>query len=178
MAFARTLVATTDRLFSLATAEGSMADLVRTRLAPLVAGSAFRLSSLREAMFRVASQTMVNYRGAALSQGRAGQVEGGDRLPWVGASGVDNHEPLDAIAWQVHVYGTARPELQDWCKGRLPLHVFDWRPGFARAGLARDAAYLVRPDGYVGLADPEGSPKALEGYLRERGIAFAGPSEG
>ena len=39
-----------------------------------------------------------------------------------------------------------------------------------RAGLKRDAVYLVRPDGYIGLADPEASPARLEGYLDSRGM--------
>ena len=34
-------------------------------------------------MFRTISQTAVNYRGSSLSEGRAGAVHGGDRLPWV-----------------------------------------------------------------------------------------------
>jgi hypothetical protein len=30
--------------------------------------------------------------------------------------------------------------------------------------------YLVRPDGYVGLADPDASPANLERYLDSRGM--------
>ena len=44
-------------------------------------------------MFRTVSQTSVNYRGSSLSEGRAGAVHGGDRLPWVSAgveADVDN----------------------------------------------------------------------------------------
>ena len=32
------------------------------------------------------------------------------------------------------------------------------------AGLQRNAAYLVRPDGYVALADPDGSAAAIVGF--------------
>ena len=39
-----------------------------------------------------------------------------------------------------------------------------------RAGLARDALYLIRPDGYVALADRGSSADALERYLDTRGI--------
>ncbi len=39
--------------------------------------------AMRRFMFRTVSQTAVNYRGSALSEGRAGAVRGGDRLPWV-----------------------------------------------------------------------------------------------
>ena len=37
-----------------------------------------------------------------------------------------------------------------------------------RAGLLRDALYLVRPDGYVALADPAGSAWAVSSYLDAR----------
>jgi hypothetical protein len=37
-----------------------------------------------------------------------------------------------------------------------------------RAGLQRNAAYLVRPDGYVALAQPDGSGAAIASYLDAR----------
>ena len=36
------------------------------------------------------------------------------------------------------------------------------------AGLARDALYLVRPDGYVALADTRADPEQLRRYFGER----------
>ena len=51
---------------------------------------------------------------------------------------------------------------------KLPLHVFPWRPEMSRAGLQRNAVYLVRPDGYVALADPKGSATAIASYLAAR----------
>ena len=126
-------------------------------------------------MFRTVSQTAVNYRGSSLSEGRAGTVHGGDRLPWVktDSNGVDtdNFAPLTSLDWQVHVYGDAAPEIQAVCDARkLPLHVFPWRPEMSRAGLRRNAVYLVRPDGYVALADPEGSATAIASYLDARSL--------
>ena len=96
----------------------------------------------------------MSYRDGPLSVGRAGRVHGGDRLPWVEDD--DNFAPLDSLAWQVHVYGDAAPEIEAACRERrLALHVFPWRSATRRTGLRRDALYLVRPDGYVALADPE-----------------------
>ena len=64
-----------------------------------------------------------------------------------------------------------RPSPRETCAARgLPLQVFPWTTAARRAGLRRGAAYLVRPDGYVGLADPEASPARLESYLDRRGI--------
>jgi hypothetical protein len=47
--------------------------------------------------------------------------------------------------------------------------VFDWERAHGEAGLARDAAHLVRPDGYVALADAHASPEAVQAYFREIG---------
>jgi 2-polyprenyl-6-methoxyphenol hydroxylase-like FAD-dependent oxidoreductase len=172
--FARRLVATTDRVFSFTTADGPIADIVRTRIAPVLLPMAMSFRAAREFLFRTVSQIMINYRGGPLSAGVAGRVQGGDRLPWVAADGVDNFASTAAIAWQVHVYGSAGAELSTWCAERgLPLHVFAWKPAHEAAGLARNALYLLRPDTYVALAEPSGAPAALDAYFAERRIRFA-----
>jgi hypothetical protein len=176
IAFARRLVATTDRAFTGVTSAGAIARLVRLHIVPILLPLITKLSSLRRVMFRTISQTAVNYRGSALSEGRAGRVHGGDRLPWVKVkvSGVDedNFTPLTSLDWQVHVYGDAAPTIQAVCIVRkLPLHVFPWRSEMGRVGLQRNAVYLVRPDGYVALANPEGSATAITSYLDVRKLA-------
>ena len=119
-------------------------------------------------MFRTVSQTVLNYRGSSLSGLRAGSVHGGDRLPWVepNLNGADNLTPLTSLDWQVHVYGDEAPAIRVLCEARkLSLHVFPWRREMDRTGLQRNAVYLVRPDGYVALADPDGSAAVLTSYL-------------
>jgi 2-polyprenyl-6-methoxyphenol hydroxylase-like FAD-dependent oxidoreductase len=175
IAFARRLVATTDQAFTGVTSSGAIARLIRLHIVPLLIPSLFELRAVRRYMFRTVSQTAVNYRGSSLSEGRAGTVHGGDRLPWVkidsGGIGKDNFAPLTSLDWQVHVYGDATPELQTMCDGRrLSLQVFPWRPEIRRTGLRRNALYLVRPDGYVALADPAGSATRLASYLDARKI--------
>jgi 2-polyprenyl-6-methoxyphenol hydroxylase-like FAD-dependent oxidoreductase len=53
--FARRLVATTDRLFNFVTAEGWLADIVRTRVAPVVIPRATSFEAVREFLFRTVS---------------------------------------------------------------------------------------------------------------------------
>ncbi|HEY5072193.1 MAG TPA: FAD-dependent monooxygenase [Caulobacteraceae bacterium] len=169
--FARRLVASTDRAFSFATADGLLADLVRTRIAPLLIPAVLRIDAAREFLFRTVSQITLNYRGGPLSAGIAGQVHGGDRLPWIEIGDHDNFAPLADMSWQAHVYGSPGDELAAWCVARgLALHVFAWRDEFAAAGLARGGLYLIRPDGYIALADPSASPGALERYITQRRI--------
>ena len=172
--FARRLVATTDRVFSFATADGRIADILRTRIAPVLIPKLVKLEWTRDFLFRTVSQITLNYRESALSRGSAGHVHGGDRLPWVPFDGEDNFVSLANMKWQVHVYGAASSELDRWCREHaFALHVFEWREEVHAAGLARDALYLVRPDCYVGLAEASGSPEALNRYFDERGLRLA-----
>jgi hypothetical protein len=109
----------------------------------------------RRFLFRTVSQTAIDYRDSTLSSGSAGSVDAGDRLPWVALDGTpaDNYAPLASRDWQVHVYGEADRRVVDLCaQRRLALHAFAWTPAMRRAGFARNARYLVRPDGYVAFA--------------------------
>lgn len=169
-AFALRLVATTDRIFTVASRPGGLARTVRSRIFPAVAPLVARLAPARRFVFRTASQLAISYPRSPLSRGRAGSVRGGDRLPWVQyADGTDNFALLAALAWQAHVYGDPAPELAAACAElHLPLHALAWSHAAARAGLRRDALYLVRPDGYVALAAPSAAAvAALHAYARE-----------
>jgi hypothetical protein len=173
--FARRLVATTDRVFSFVTADGPIANLVRTRIAPLLLPKITSVERVREFMFRTVSQITLNYRGTTLSSGSAGHVHGGDRLPWVNSDGIDNFETLSRMTWQVHVYGTADTALEQWCsEHNVPLQVYPWAEAHETAGLARDACYLLRPDTYVALADSHGAAQALERYFNGNKILPSG----
>jgi len=168
ISFARRLVATTDQAFTGVTSRGPIARLMRLRIVPLLVPMLFAFEVVRRFMFRTVSQTVVNYRGSSLSAGRAGAVHGGDRLPWVETNliGADNFTPLTSLDWQVHIYGDAAPAIRAQCEGRkLSLHVYPWRPEMDQTGLRRNAVYLVRPDGYVALADPDASAAVLTSYL-------------
>jgi 2-polyprenyl-6-methoxyphenol hydroxylase-like FAD-dependent oxidoreductase len=170
--FARRLVATTDRVFTVVTKQGTIARWVRTRLVPSILPLLFRLDPVRRFLFRTVSQIGVNYRSSALSVGAAGAVRGGDRLPWVETEpGKDNFDPLTSLTWQVHVYGEPRRGLAEVCaKLQLPVHLFAWRQEMRRAGLRRAALYLVRPDGYVALTDPRADPERLRDSFRAWGL--------
>jgi 2-polyprenyl-6-methoxyphenol hydroxylase-like FAD-dependent oxidoreductase len=168
--FAQRLVATTDRGFTFVTKRGVLARVVRTRIVPIVMPLLFRIRAIRRLFFKTVSQTQVNYRDSVLSAGKAGRVHGGDRLPWVElASGEDNFAPLTSLKWQVHVYGEAAPGVAEACAQLVvPLQVFAWQPAMRRAGLRNGGLYLVRPDGYVALADPSADPERLRRYFSER----------
>jgi hypothetical protein len=121
----------------------------------------------RRRLFRTVSQIEIEYRDSAFSEGHAGHVHGGDRLPWV----PDNFAPLASLDWQAHVYGGAAERLQMIARRLdVPMHVMPWSDEAKRAGLASEALYLVRPDGYVALADRHADALRLENYLESRGL--------
>ena len=158
-------------MFSFVTAQGKLADVVRTRLAPALLGGALALEPVREYLFRTVSQVMVNYRGSALSAGTAGAVHGGDRLPWVAMA------PRTITPRSRRSLGrcTSMAVRQSRCARRarrtgIPLQVFPWSALYRSAGLERDALYLLRPDTYVALADRTADPTALERYFSERAL--------
>lgn len=166
--FARRLVATTDRAFTFVTSRGPIARQIRRNVAPYIIPVLFEIKAFRRLMFRTVSQTAINYRESPISAGRAGAVQGGDRLPWIqNAAGTkDNFASLSTLDWQVHVYGVPSPELSAFCRNRkLPLHAFPWHTDMERTGLTRDALYLVRPDGHVALADARATMVDLGAYL-------------
>ena len=175
IAFARQLVATTDRVFTGVISAGAVARFVRTRLVPVLAPLLLSVPRVRRFAFYTVSQITINYRGSSLSAGGAGRVHGGDRLPWVriGAEGTEdsNFAPLKSLDWQMHVYGEAASCLQALsAREKIPLHVFAWQAAMKPSGLRRDAVYLVRPDGYVALVSTARSAAAVERYLRQRNI--------
>jgi hypothetical protein len=169
IAFARRLVASTDRAFQIVSRDDPLARFVRLVLAPLILPAVFALIAARRLMFLTVSQINVNYRGAALSEGAAGKVKAGDRLPWV--SEPDNFAALKSLAWQGHVYGDASPAIESACAtAGLPLTTFAWSAAAARAGLARGAIHLVRPDGYLALIATSDAAAALAAYQARHGL--------
>jgi 2-polyprenyl-6-methoxyphenol hydroxylase-like FAD-dependent oxidoreductase len=170
IAFARRLVKTTDQAFTIVTSNGPIARRVRLDIVPRLLPPLFEFAAVRRLMFRTISQIGIRYRSSALSTGSVGRVHAGDRLPWVapvaGAPPADNFTPLSSLDWQVHVYGAAPGDTTAACAARgLALHVFPWDPAIAGTGLERNALYLIRPDGYVALADRAASRVTLERYL-------------
>jgi 2-polyprenyl-6-methoxyphenol hydroxylase-like FAD-dependent oxidoreductase len=171
LAFARTLVQTTDTLFQFLASRTWAGWFFRGVVAPRVLPFLMGFKSIQRFMFRGISQIQISYRDSRLSTGSAGQVRGGDRLPWVVGDGinyVDNFDPLRSLDWQVHSYGEASAETRAVIRQRgLPLHEFPWTAEAQNAGLSRDALYLIRPDGYVAYAGPGWDAARLERFASD-----------
>ncbi len=161
----RTLVATTDRLFSEATSESRFARFLRAqalpRLGPVVLWLLPRVLGGR--IFGFISQTRVHYRMSARDDDRTTRRDPvvGRRLQWTGS----NFGVLRSMTWQVHGYGVHEREVRSIAESLgLEWHAFPSDP-FGR--LDPSLVYLVRPDGFVAaaasaIAVPGGPPAFRE----------------
>jgi 2-polyprenyl-6-methoxyphenol hydroxylase-like FAD-dependent oxidoreductase len=171
IAFARQLVATTDRVFAFVSARGPFATWVRLYIVPRLLPFLFQFAAVRRRMYRIVSQIAIRYPQSPLSHGPAGTIKGGKRLPWVqidppAAASTDNFACLSALNWQIHCYGEGPSDLKTLCDARgIQFHHFPWTPASHNAGLIRSAAYILRPDGYICVVVPDADPKKISSYL-------------
>ncbi len=172
--FAKSLIATTDRIFQFLVDDGRMAQTARVHVVPRMVGTLAKFPAPRRLMFRTVSQTRISYCDCDLNGGKAGGIRGGDRLPWIPANDGDNFAALQSLDWQVHVYGDANPQFVGAAEQLgLSCHQFDWNQAAQEAGVGRSAAYLVRPDGYVALAlDHPGQIDRLTALIQRWGLCF------
>ncbi len=177
--FARSLIATTDRVFQFLVDDGRAAQAARVHLLPRIVGTLAKFPVARGKMFKTVSQTRISYRDCGFNRGDAGAIHGGDRLPWITTADGDNFEPLRSLDWQVHVYGDAHPALVAATENLgLRLYRFPWSDTAEAAGVCRDAAYLVRPDGYVALALQNADQiSALTEFIGSRGLRRGEPAQ-
>lgn len=157
--------------------EGVAGQFTRKIIAPLVFGVVTRFSLGRHAIFRTISQMRIHYPDSPLSQGVAGDVHGGDRLPWIGPDPQDNFQSLRSLDWQAHVYGKVAKDLETACRElHLPVHAFALSDSAKNAGIERNALYLIRPDGYVALASPEQNVSKLRRIVGQFHLHFQNSS--
>jgi 2-polyprenyl-6-methoxyphenol hydroxylase-like FAD-dependent oxidoreductase len=144
---AKTLVATTDRLFGFITSQKTSLRVLRRAIVPLLAPIGVRAvprTAGGSRLFGYVSQIRIRYH--LTSDGERDAVVG-RRLAWAG----DNYEALRSLQWQIHGYGeideSQVPDLG------LPVHLFKPAP---QTPLRPGLLYLVRPDGFVAAeAEPQ-----------------------
>jgi 2-polyprenyl-6-methoxyphenol hydroxylase-like FAD-dependent oxidoreductase len=139
---AKTLVATTDRMFGFITSESLGLRALRRLIVPLVAPVGVRAgprSGVGRRFFQYVAQIRIHYWMSPEARGHRDAVVG-RRLHWTG----ENFDVLRALQWQIHAYGELA--LADAPDLGLPVHVFAAAP---QTPLLPGRWYLVRPDGFV-----------------------------
>ena len=139
ISFAQQLVKTTDRAFRFISNDGVMARFIRTQVVPAVLPRLFKYAKTGEIIFRTLSQTGITYsKNPARSLAK---LQVGDRLPYI--ESVDNYKPLQALDWQVHVYGDTR------VSAKYDVLHFAWTAEAQQKGLEKNVPYVIRPDGHI-----------------------------
>jgi hypothetical protein len=189
---AQTLLRSTDRAFALLVSDSGFAGLFRTRIVANAVAFAMRFARARELAFRTISQIGIRYRASRLSQNLATpggeRLRAGDRFPWLALKfdrdrpAEDLYRRLDDTCFNLIVIGQALPHSPLWSNGdsvRVHAVIDDAQNDrvLARAGIAKPAYYLLRPDGYVGLAGARLEPGDIERYLDHCAIRFGPRSE-
>jgi 2-polyprenyl-6-methoxyphenol hydroxylase-like FAD-dependent oxidoreductase len=149
---ARTLVATTDRLFGFITSQGATLRALRRLIAPMLAPVAVRLlprTGGGSRFFGYVAQIRIRYR---MTPDAPRDPVVGRRLAWAGS----NFEVLRSLQWQIHGYGGI--DQADVPDLGLPVHLFDPAP---QTPLVEGQLYLVRPDGFVAAAAPPSEAAAV-----------------
>ena len=189
---AQRLLRTTDRFFQVIVADGWFGKLFRTKILARFAAFAMTQERVRRLAFRTISQIGIRYRKSPLSQTLAGLPKGapvgGDRFPWLKlrlrANGPveDLFEKLDDTRFNLIVTGQPAPSVEGSGFGSL-LHVHvvpeDEHNAreLARVGISGLAFYLLRPDGYIGIAGTRMQIDAVRRYFGERHIRMRGVAD-
>jgi len=165
-AFAHVLIKSTDQAFKIIASRSWIGSLFRAYVLPQFFAFLTKFKFILTFMFRTVSQTRIQYHSSFLSEGTAGKIRAGDRLPWVHANADDNHSYLSSLEWQIHVYGSLdqsfKVELTDFA-----IHQMPFSQEMKRKGFLENAAYLIRPDGYVALAIPSQNSAAVKNYFNK-----------
>ena len=177
---AKRLLRTTDRMFQVIVADGWFGKLFRTKILARIAAFAMTRERVRRLAFRTISQIGIRYRKSPLSQTLAGLPEGapvaGDRFPWIQVKlradgpAEDLYQKLDDTRFSLLVIGQPAPAAQG-PGDLLRTHSIPADPAndreLARAGISGPAYFLLRPDGYIGLAGGRLDADAVYRYFAE-----------
>lgn len=170
IAFAHTLVESTDRIFQSVVGPGPGPAFVRSVIMPYIMPQVLKLRAVRRAQFRLVSQTRIHYPHSAISHGHAGKLRGGDRLPWVSTQ--NNFAPLRSLDWQLHIYGEATDTLRAIADHHsIRLLTFNHDAAARDAGIPSHAPLLIRPDGYVAFVATSQTLDELATFLDRWKIA-------
>jgi 2-polyprenyl-6-methoxyphenol hydroxylase-like FAD-dependent oxidoreductase len=172
---AKNLLETTDRFFNIFASRDWLISFLRTRVAPYVAGTAFRSDVVKKFIFPRVSQIGINYRHSSLSRNGDDNlaVKTGDRMPYFlvdGASVYDKlHEP------KFHLLSFVENQQANLSAGERLAREYDDVMDFNVIsldeqvveifGTNRPFTLLLRPDNYIGLISTHSTLSDLKDYL-------------
>jgi hypothetical protein len=189
--FAKTLIASTDRLFSIITSPKWYHRAFRLRIVPHLLPLLLRFQKFRMRAFRTISQICIKYINSDLTINRILQpvpVKAGERFPYLlRKDGESVYAAMKNPLFHAMVFPASKEsnllrgmkEVEADLGKVMQVHDFTDEEAIRKTfGIKSDVVILVRPDHYIGLITDEG-PKVVGDYLRrlsvekkEEGIFF------
>lgn len=168
IAFAERLNRISDRFFYFISGRNLFAALGRVTMMPLFIRIFRNFRPFYTYLYKFLSQTGLHYRESLLSEGSTGRLRAGDRLPWLRTDTFDNYDCLNSMAWHIQIYGDTHSNFNSVANFRgFRIFEFTWSKEAEALGFARDAFYLIRPDGHIALCDLRQNTSVLKAYLND-----------
>lgn len=173
---AKTLIETTDRMFSFVAGSEGFLGFLRTNVLPPVMAKLLSFDSLKRRMFPFLSQIGINYRGGALAEHAGDEhspVKAGDRMPYFLINGESVYDRLHSPKF--HLLTFTNSEHPDPClsqglekkyPGLVVCHTLALSPEVTeRFNLAESFNVLLRPDNHIAFLSIDISRSRVEEYL-------------
>jgi hypothetical protein len=170
-------------MFSLVVSDNWLAGIFRTQILAKILAFGMGFEGVKQLAFRTISQIGIRYRGGRLSETTRGfpalAPHAGDRFPWMrvrlgpGGASEDLFAKLDDTRFTLIVIGQlAPPDDASGLGDLLRVLTIPDDPANAaeldRTHVPRPSFYLLRPDGYVGIAGTHFDALAVQRYVFER----------
>jgi 2-polyprenyl-6-methoxyphenol hydroxylase-like FAD-dependent oxidoreductase len=180
---AKRLLDTTDRGFQFVVANTWSARMFRTKILARMLAQAMKRERVRQLAFRTLSQIGISYPKSQLSETLPGLGHGapvaGDRFPWLNVRLTKNgplqdvFQTLDDAHFHLVAIGQPAPAVSKLGLGdRVRTHVIISDPindrELTRFNIPPVSFYLVRPDGYIGMAGIRLDASAVRRYFEAR----------
>ena len=177
------LLGTTDRAFTLIVSDNWLGALFRTRILARLVAFAMGCDAARRFAFGTVAQIGINYRSGPLARGLGAMPKGapqpGDRFPWMmlrltpDGSAEDLFRRLDDTCFNLLLIGqsTAPADLAPLGDLVKIHHLLTGAPNdteFARWRIPAPSYFLLRPDGYIGLAGVKYEHAAVTRYRQDQ----------
>ena len=186
---AKTLLETTDRLFSLVVAPNWFANKLRNFIVPLILNRVKNSSSIGDRIFSLVSQTGISYRESPLSvhHSQAKKIKAGDRLPYIRFFDEKLHEETDLHSWcknagfTLLVIGDLGSKdvlaVAKWINLSYPFNLHFFYLPYSKRNQHlfdefevlenRRKAVLIRPDMHIGYINDVVDIELIHSYLQE-----------
>ena len=188
MPVAKTLLRTTDRMFSIITSGSWLNVIFKRWLMPSMLKLAWSSKTLRAAFFKQVSQIAINYRDSKLNLhvSQSSKIKAGDRLPYFKLFDEKRQEETDLHEWcakpgftLITLGKMAETELfvlAKWISNKYPgklnffhlpkspknQHIFDAFEVNEKQGVS----IIVRPDMYIGFLNDKIDTVLMDNYLK------------